>query len=118
MRQRLGLGVALLTQPQLLVMDEPTGGLDQQGLALLWEVFDEWREMGRTVVICTHELALIERRATRVHVLVDGTLRASGTPADLRKQSGLEAVVRMGPGLDEIYEKIIGEESWDASLVQ
>ncbi len=108
MKQRLGLGVALLAKPDLLVLDEPTGGLDQQGLNLLWQVFDQWRQAGRTVVLCTHELALIERRADRVHVLVEGGLRASGTPQELRERSGLPVQTRLGPGLDEIYETIIG----------
>ena len=116
MRQRLGLGVAVLTVPKLLVMDEPTGGLDQQGLSLLWEVFEEWRQAGRTIVISSHELSLIERRATKVHILVDGRLRASGTPAELRKLSGLPVKMRVGPGLDEVYEEILKEDECLASL--
>ncbi len=118
MKQRLGLGVAILAQPSVLVLDEPTGGLDQQGLSLLWHVFDQWREAGRTVVLCTHELALIERRADRVHVLVDGALRASGTPHELREQSGLPVEMRIGPGLDEIYETLIGVDRRCGSVAQ
>src|SRR5690606_20909685 len=68
MRQRLGLGVAILAEPDLLVLDEPTGGLDQQGLTLLWSVLAEWRERGRTVLVTTHDLALIERRADQLYV--------------------------------------------------
>jgi Cu-processing system ATP-binding protein len=117
MRQRLGLGVAILSAPDLLVLDEPTGGLDQRGLALLWEVLDEWREAGRTVLMSSHELALIEQRADRVCVLVDGKVRAKGTPAELRVQSGLKEEMRVGPGLDEVYEKLIEEGPWDASAV-
>jgi Cu-processing system ATP-binding protein len=108
MRQRLGLGCAILHSPELLVLDEPTGGLDQQGLAVLWDVLDEWRAEGRTVLFSSHELALVERRAERVVVLVQGRVVASGTPDDLRAQSSLPAEVRMGPALDEIYEELIG----------
>ena len=107
MRQRLGLGCAILHSPELLVLDEPTGGLDQQGLAVLWEVLDEWRSEGRVVLLSSHELALIERRADRVVVLVDGKVVASGTPAELREASSLPAEVRIGPALDEIYEELI-----------
>ncbi len=113
MRQRLGLGVAVLHNPELLVLDEPTGGLDQQGLHILWEILEEWKSAGRLVVMSTHELALIERRATRVHVLVDGVVRAGGTPPELREQSGLPTEMRVGPGLDEVYEELIGGETWD-----
>ena len=112
MRQRLGLGVAVLHRPELLVLDEPTGGLDQQGLHLLWEILEEWKAAGRLVVMSTHELALIERRASCVHVLVDGVLRASGTPNQLREQSGLPTEMRVGPGLDEVYEELIGAQEW------
>lgn len=115
MRQRLGLGCAILHTPDVLILDEPTGGLDQQGLAVLWEVLEEWRGEGRAVLLSSHELALIERRADRVVVLVDGRVAAAGTPAELRAQSGLTPEVRIGPGLDEIYEEIIGGTQWDAS---
>ncbi len=117
MRQRLGLGVAILHTPDVLVLDEPTGGLDQQGLQVLWAVLEEWREAGRIVLLSTHELALIERRADKLFVLVDGTLRAHGTPDELRAQSGLEQVVRVGPALDEVYEALIGGGPWGASSV-
>lgn len=117
MRQRLGLGIAILASPDLLVLDEPTGGLDQQGLTLLWEVLAEWREAGRMVLMSTHDLAAVERRADRVFVLVEGRLVASGTPSELRERSELERTVRVGPALDEIYDEILGGAPWAASHV-
>jgi Cu-processing system ATP-binding protein len=113
MRQRLALGCAILHTPDVLVLDEPTGGLDQQGLAVLWEVLAEWKAAGRIVLLSSHELALIERRVDQVAVLVDGRVVAAGTPAQLREQSSLEPAVRIGPGLDEVYEELIGGASWD-----
>ena len=115
MRQRLALGCAILHTPEVLILDEPTGGLDQQGLAVLWEVLEEWRAAGRIVLMSSHELALVERRADRVVVMVDGKVIAAGTPYELRSQSGLKPEVRIGPGLDEIYEELVGGVSWDVS---
>jgi Cu-processing system ATP-binding protein len=89
MRQRLGLGVAVLHTPELLVLDEPTGGLDQEGLAVLWEVLDAWREAGRAVLLTTHELALIERHADHLCVMKQGRVIAEGPPATLRRQVDL-----------------------------
>lgn len=93
MRQRLGLAVAILSEPELLVLDEPTGGLDQQGLSLLWELLSEWRKAGRSVVISTHDLALIERRADEISVLREGRRIARGSPAELRAQVQLPVVL-------------------------
>ena len=95
MRQRLGLGVAILSEPALLVLDEPTGGLDQEGLGLLWNILSEWRELGRTVLVTTHDLTLVEKRADHICVLRDGLLRAEGSPSDLRRQVGLPVTVSL-----------------------
>lgn len=117
MRQRLGLGVAIIGTPELLILDEPTSGLDQEGLMLLWDILNTWKTNGRTVVLSTHELALIERRADRLFILMNGKLRAHGTPSELRAASRLGETVRVGPGLDEIYDELIEETSWDESHV-
>lgn len=98
MRQRLGLGVAILADPHLLVLDEPTGGLDQEGLEVLWGVLAEWREMGRIALISSHDLTLLERRVDRIGVLKHGRLVAMGSPADLRERVGLPVRVTFGVG--------------------
>lgn len=85
MRQRLGLGVAILADPDLLILDEPTAGLDQEGLSLLWSVLDQWRNAGRMVLISTHDLALTERRVDDICVLRAGRVVVQGTADDLRR---------------------------------
>jgi ABC-type multidrug transport system ATPase subunit len=89
MRQRLGLGVAILAEPELLVLDEPTVGLDQEGLAVLWGVLDEWRSAGRIVLVSTHDLALTERRVDDIAILRSGKLVVQGSANDLRHKADL-----------------------------
>jgi Cu-processing system ATP-binding protein len=89
MRQRLGLGVAILSQPELLVLDEPTSGLDQEGLSVLWSVIAEWREAGRMVLASTHDLALMERRMDEICILREGRVLAHGTAEELRHSTSL-----------------------------
>lgn len=94
MRQRLGLGVAILSSPDLLVLDEPTAGLDQEGLGVLWSVIEEWRAAGRMVVASTHDLALMERRVDDICVLRAGRVLAHGTADALRRSAHLPHRVR------------------------
>ena len=84
MRQRLGLGVAILTRPVLLILDEPTGGLDQEGLNVLWDVMETSLEETRTVLISSHDLTLLERRVSRVCLMENGCITTTGSPSDLR----------------------------------
>jgi Cu-processing system ATP-binding protein len=89
MRQRLGLGVAILAAPDLLVLDEPTSGLDQEGLGVLWSVIEEWQGHGRMVLASTHDLALMERRVDDICVLQAGRVLAHGTADVLRRSAGV-----------------------------
>ena len=84
MRQRLGIARALLGQPRLLVLDEPTNGLDPKGMS---EVRDLVRSLalhdGLTVFVSSHLLSEIQAIGTRVGILVEGELRAEGRVQDL-----------------------------------
>jgi len=108
MRQRLGLGIAILSEPELLVLDEPTGGLDQEGLTVLWDVLAQWKQAGRTVLVSTHDLALVERRADAVHVMSRGKLVASGSPDELRRRTQLPVVVKVEVGDPVRAEELAG----------
>ncbi|NOY92493.1 MAG: ABC transporter ATP-binding protein [Deltaproteobacteria bacterium] len=112
MRQRLGIAVAILTEPALLVLDEPTGGLDQEGLELLWSVLSEWRESERVVIMATHDLTLVERRVDCVCVLDAGRRVAFDSPSGLRRKVGLPLTVTfevVDDRIDEVAERI---ERW------
>lgn len=95
MRQRLGLAVAILSDPELLVLDEPAGGLDSEGLDVLWSILAEWRERGRMILMASHQLALLERRVDELAIFKSGRIIAQGTPSELRASSGLKERVRI-----------------------
>lgn len=85
-RQRLGLAQALLAQPKIMILDEPTVGLDPQASSWMYAQLAQLRSQGCTVIVCTHELSLIEPFADLVLMLSGGKLRASGSVAELRRE--------------------------------
>lgn len=83
MRQRLGLAQAMLHEPELLILDEPTDGLDPVGRSEIRRVISGLRAQGKTVFLNSHILQEVELVCDRVAILVGGTLRGVGTPAEL-----------------------------------
>jgi len=82
-RQRLGLALALVGRPDVLVLDEPTAGMDPEGRAATRAIVADLRGSGVAILLTSHDLGDVERMADRVCVLRDGTLVATGTPAEL-----------------------------------
>jgi ABC-2 type transport system ATP-binding protein len=95
-RQRLALAVALVSQPELLFLDEPTAGLDPQARRQLWDIIRELRARGRTVLLTTHYMDEAERLCDRVAVVDAGRVIALGTPRELIASLGAEHVVEFG----------------------
>ncbi len=85
MRQRLALASALLGNPDVLVLDEPTNGLDPQGIAEVREFITRQSASGRTIILASHILDEVEKVCTHVSVIKKGTLLAEGSVADLIK---------------------------------
>jgi ABC-2 type transport system ATP-binding protein len=83
MAQRLGLAQALVNDPDLLILDEPTEGLDLFGRQLLREVVQDQKRTGKTVLLVTHVLAEVEELCDELAVLVSGQLAYRGTVAEL-----------------------------------
>jgi ABC-2 type transport system ATP-binding protein len=99
-RQRLAVASALVGDPELLFLDEPTTGLDPQSRRELWEVIRRFKARGRTVVLTTHYMDEAERLCDRVAVIDHGTVIALGTPAELILQVGGEHVIDFTLGGD------------------
>lgn len=83
MLRRFGIAQAWLHSPELILLDEPTAGLDAQGFEVLDELLREARERGTTVVLTTHLLTDLVEYCTHIAVLVDGAIAAKGTPQEL-----------------------------------
>ncbi|WP_111766026.1 ABC transporter ATP-binding protein [Nakamurella deserti] len=97
MKQRLGLAGALLRRPELLVLDEPTNGLDPQGIAEIRALLQELHRTGTTVFLSSHLLAEVEQLASRVGVLARGRLVLQEQLALLTAPTGATVVVTPEP---------------------
>jgi ABC-2 type transport system ATP-binding protein len=94
MRQRLGLATAMLGDPAVLVLDEPTNGLDPQGIRWLRGYVRTLADEGRTVLVSSHALSEVEQTADHVLLIATGRLIRSSTLADLRAEAGVGCRVR------------------------
>lgn len=96
MRQRLGFAQALLGSPHLLFLDEPTNGLDPQGILEFYRILAELRQGGVTVVLTSHILAEIQQRVDRLALMRNGRIQALGTVQALRQGQDLPLTLRVG----------------------
>ena len=85
-QRRLAVAISLLGRPELLILDEPTTGLDPQVRHALWERVRELRAEGTTVIVTTHYMDEAERLCERLAILAHGRLRAEGAPAELIRE--------------------------------
>jgi ABC-2 type transport system ATP-binding protein len=109
MRQRMSIARALVGSPELLVLDEPTNGLDAQAAADLRALLVELVAQGTTVFLTTHLLAEAERLCDEVTVIKSGRLVATGTPSDLRREATVHRVRIEGPGVAAV---LAGAPAW------
>lgn len=103
-QQKVQLGVTIIDEPDLLILDEPTKGFDPVNRRLLMNIIDEHRQRGATIVMVTHQMEEVERLCDRVILLKDGKARAYGSVKEVKKQFG-------GKSLDDIFVEIYGGES-------
>lgn len=95
MRQRLGFAQALLGDPQLLFLDEPTNGLDPEAIRDFYRILHELKQQGVTIVLTSHILSEIQSRVDRLALLANGKLQAMGSVAQLRQDMALPVRVEI-----------------------
>jgi ABC-2 type transport system ATP-binding protein len=100
-KQRLAMACALVGDPELLFLDEPTTGLDPQARRHLWDLVDRLKQAGRTIILTTHYMEEAERLCERVAILDHGRVIALGTPQQLIATLGGEDIVEFAVGAVE-----------------
>jgi ABC-2 type transport system ATP-binding protein len=103
-KRRLDLGLALVGDPELIFLDEPTTGFDPGARRSAWETIRNLRSLGKTVLLTTHYLDEAEQLADRVAVLRDGVIVREGTPAELTG-GAVETEIRYRRGEETIVER-------------
>jgi len=104
-KRRLALAVAIVGKPQLLFLDEPTTGMDPQARRATWDIIQEQKARGVTVLLTTHFMDEAERLADRIAIMDGGKLIALDTPVGLttsQSTTGTEVRFRAQPGLDVV----------------
>ena len=94
-KQRLAIACALVSDPELFFLDEPTTGLDPTARRSLWEIIREMRARGRTVVLTTHYMEEAEKLCDRIAIMSKGKVIALGTPRELIARLGAEEIVEV-----------------------
>ncbi len=105
MRQRLAIAQAMLGMPDLLVLDEPTNGLDPQQIKAMREVLKNYAKTGRTVIVSSHLLSEVEQTCTHVVLMHRGKLIAFGTMKKILRKTG-----KKSGSLEEIFIELIGDD--------
>jgi ABC-2 type transport system ATP-binding protein len=105
MKQKLVFSAALLHDPEILIMDEPTVGLDPQSAKLVKDIIRELANKGKTIFMSTHILEIAEKMCSRVGIINKGTLIVEGTINDLREKTHDEA-----GDLEKLFIELTGGE--------
>jgi ABC-2 type transport system ATP-binding protein len=103
-QQKIQLGITILDDPELLILDEPTKGFDPVNRRLLMDIVEEHQSAGATVIFVTHQMEEVERLCDRIVLLKDRVARAYGTVSEVKKKFD-------NASLDDIFIKIYGDEN-------
>jgi ABC-2 type transport system ATP-binding protein len=103
-QQKIQLGITIMDNPELLILDEPTKGFDPVNRRLLMDIVKEYQQSGATIIFITHQMEEVEKLCDRVILLKDGVSHVYGALKDVRKEFG-------GISLDDIFVKVYGDEN-------
>jgi ABC-2 type transport system ATP-binding protein len=103
-KQRLSIGCALLNEPEILFLDEPTTGLDPQARRRVWEIIETVKADGRTVLLTTHYMEEAERLADDLIIVDHGKVIARGSPPSIIASLGAESVVQFAMAEDAVNQ--------------
>lgn len=103
-QQKVQLGITVINNPELLILDEPTKGFDPVNRRLLMDIIEEHQRAGATIIFVTHQMEEVERLCNRIVLLKDGTSYAYGTIAEVKNKFG-------GKSLDDIFLEVYGDEN-------
>ena len=107
-QQKIQLGVTIMGDPELLIMDEPAKGFDPVNRRLLMNIIEERRKAGATIIYVTHQMEEVERLCDRLILLKDGQAAAYGTLEEVKSQFG-------GASMDDIFVQVYGGEAKELS---
>lgn len=111
MKQRIAMAAALLKNPELLILDEPTNGLDPQGIVAMRRLVIDLGRQGKTVLVSSHLLDEVEQMCTRIGVIKTGQLIAEGTMAELRSgPTTLEVRAQPQDRAGELLRQLVGPQ--------
>lgn len=103
-QQKVQLGITIMDDPELLILDEPTKGFDPVNRKLLMDIIEEHQAKGATVIMVTHQMEEVERLCDRIILLKDGKAHAYGTVAEVKKKFACKS-------LDAVFLKVYGDEN-------
>jgi len=103
-QQKVQLGITIMHNPSLLILDEPTKGFDPVNRRLLMDIIEEHREKGATVIFVTHQMEEVERLCDRIILLKNGTARAYGTIQEVKS-------LFHNASLDDIFIQVYSDEN-------
>ena len=118
-KQKMGLALSLVNNPELLFLDEPTTGLDPQARRTMWEVIRSLKMQGRTILLTTHYLEEAEQLADKVAIMTKGKIIASGSPQELINMYGSpKKMVTVSDSLEDIFVRLVGSKMEEAGDIK